>query len=46
MCISLFSKGGGIETPDGGGGSSEEDPSSGDVTTGDEAKTNKVKESA
>lgn len=46
MCISLFSKGGGIETPDGGGGSSKEDTSSGDVTTGDEAKTNKVKESA
>lgn len=32
MCISLFSKGGGIETPDGGGGSSKDDPSSGDVT--------------
>ena len=32
MCISLFSKGGGIETPDGGGGSSADDSSSGDVT--------------
>lgn len=32
MCISLFSKGGGIKTPDGGGGSSKDDPSSGDVT--------------
>lgn len=46
MCISLFSKGGGIETPDGGGGSSKDDPSSGDVTTGDKTKTYKVKESA
>lgn len=43
MCISLFSKGGGIETPDGGGGSSKDDSSSGDVTAGDEAKTNKDK---
>lgn len=32
MCISLFSKGGGIETPDGGGGSSKDDSSSGDIT--------------
>lgn len=46
MCISLFSKGGGIETPDGGGGSSADDSSSGDITIGDETKTYKVKESA